>query len=177
MRNIDKDKYFEISQQSNLPKRCPILTSCERRAYTRYISEKRNFQITFDDFKKNEMKEGNLDIKIVPQQGELATFAGGSNNWGLSRICPEVSLFESELVPFSPRGLAVTSASYDKYFESSDKTIIHETGHFSECVEFIKYVATKDSKVTPDILELKPTWFGIKLDLNALFRKIFKRVK
>jgi hypothetical protein len=122
-----KDDYFALSRQQALPNRCPLLNRCERRAHTIAIAN------NWD----HEEAPGRLAMKepIIASIGEPAYLIGGTNNFITGGQCPEVGLFESTIAIMGLSGSPVTSGQYDKHMNPQYQ--IKETGHFSECAEYI----------------------------------------
>ncbi|MFN8283351.1 MAG: hypothetical protein U0U67_09065 [Chitinophagales bacterium] len=146
---MNKEKYYEISKSENLPKRCPILNYCMRRAYTMYM---------FSEFNKNSRElnvvkalqnEGYLpsdfEEKKIGLQGEDTFYQNGSDSSSFNNMCPEVSLFDTEHALIYARGLATVSGNWDKE-RVKDKFQSTENKHFSECAEFSKYHYEKSFK-------------------------------
>ncbi len=127
-----KKDYFELSRENSLPCRCPILEQCERRADT--IALALAYANKWDFSKARKM----VSVKepLISSVGENAYLAGGENNFIMSGLCPEVSLFESSSM-IGPNNVPKTKWTYDKFMNPQDRII--ETGHFSECVEYSQW--------------------------------------
>lgn len=121
-----KRDYFALSTEQGLPKRCPILQRCERRTFTIRVSRYNDGEhYVLPDEPQSPV------VKMV----EEATLAGGRNNFYVNHMCPEVALFDpSNSFPFMS-GFPMTSAEYDKYWSPQYRLL--DTGHFSECSEYI----------------------------------------
>jgi hypothetical protein len=144
---MDRDEYFEISKQKELPIRCPIVNYCSRRAETIYI---------FSEYQKYVAKSGDLDcydtlIRVgvlskdfrkyqVQVQGEAPSIFRGSDHFAFFDCCPEVNLFESSHSMIND--IASTAGSYDKDRKSNQKQI-SKCQHYSECPEFSYYLFHK----------------------------------
>ena len=150
LRAIDKEKYFEISEKGGYPKRCPILHRCERRACTLFLSHVRDSFVlnkdagSFEQYKKRLLDTRDIENELIPITGEAPVYTGGNSSFGFFNICPEVSLFDSDNIQFHTQGLAVTSGSYDKYFENQFKSVIHQCCHFSECAEYNRFISSTE---------------------------------
>ena len=139
---VYKEEYYKTSNMRKLPLRCPIIGRCERYAQTilylselnlhgegKTIEEKLNtYGYLSDDY----------NSKKVNQIGEPFKFSKTPSTCTFSKACPEVSLFDNEMVfSFIPQK-AITSGHWDKFW--SDKIFeVDNLGHFSECPEFSHY--------------------------------------
>ncbi len=138
---MNKDEYFKVSDALNLPKRCPILEKCSRRAWSIYLLgyydvSKSNNPINF--LIKEGILNEDFETNNIPVQGESPTFIGGANNSYFHDVCPEVNLFDKNNAIFYAKEKACISASWDKYNKEPKEKII-ECRHYSECPEFSKY--------------------------------------
>lgn len=141
---MNSNDYYEISQRLNLPLRCPILNYCERRAATIYINSgyiKVDPTLSIDEAltRDGTLPEDFTKNKICIQ-GQAPTFIGGTNNYLLTGMCPEVNLFESSHSQIQDE--ACVSVEYDKYYKAPQKRVL-KSQHFSECPEFNKYLFEK----------------------------------
>mgnify|MGYP005671190101 CR=1 FL=1 len=112
---MDKDEYYKISKENDLPLRCPILNYCSRRAWTIYIfSEYSKYDPNLNMIQALQ-RAGDIpedfEEKQVLIQGESPSMIRGNNNYYFSNVCPEVNLFDSwnALEP----GKACTAGDYD----------------------------------------------------------------
>lgn len=154
-----KADYFALSRQQGLPSRCPLLGRCERRAHT--IALANDWQLG-DAAARLEMKE-----PLVLSVGEPAYLAGGENNFILSGQCPEVGLFDSSMAIIGLSGAPVTKGRYDKYMDPQHKIL--ETGHFSECAEYVHSRHETSLPVTEATSLLKNLAPPEKITLKWLF--------
>ncbi|KPZ66120.1 hypothetical protein AN392_00692 [Pseudoalteromonas sp. P1-16-1b] len=123
----NKKEYFEQSRELGIDSRCPIIEHCQRRADTLAL---------FNNVDLNKAKEfADLKEPIIDTVGQGASLIGGGSNFIVSNLCPEVSLFESELSYYSNE--PVTKAQYDKYMNPQSEIL--ETGHYYQCAEYCKY--------------------------------------
>jgi hypothetical protein len=125
-----KEDYFRISAVAGLPKRCPILERCERRAHTIALFNEMD--------PNNAAKSVGLRSPIIESVGEPAKKVGGTNNAGWSGLCPEVSLFESGYALTIFAGKPVTSGEWDTYMNPTSRIL--ETGHYTECAEYSAFL-------------------------------------
>jgi hypothetical protein len=139
-----KKEYFKQSRKLDVDSRCPIIEHCQRRADTLALFNK----VSLD--KAREF--ASLKEPIIDTIGQGASYIGGNNNFIVSNLCPEVSLFESEFSYYSKE--PVTKAQYDKYLNPQSEVL--ETGHYSECAEYCQHeVSTSprdDTKANNGIL-------------------------
>lgn len=138
---MDKQEYFKISTEKNLPLRCPILNYCMRRTFTIYF---------FSDYYKFDpennavkalQKDGCLPKDFIEKQidlqGESPIISKGDNYMFYRNMCPEVNLFDTENALFP--GVASVAGEYDK-FKERNRFTNNRNQHFSECSEFNKYI-------------------------------------
>ncbi|MBL0608703.1 hypothetical protein JD508_00200 [Aeromonas jandaei] len=123
----NKEDYFNQSRELSLPSRCPIIEHCKRRADTQALFNNVDFE--------KACQFAGIKEPFVDNVGQRATLIGGGDNFIVSHLCPEVSLFECELSFYSK--IPVTKAQYDKYMSPRDKIL--DTGHYSECAEYCVY--------------------------------------
>jgi len=125
--DTSKKEYIEQSRELGIDSRCPIIEHCQRRADTLAL---------FNNVDLNKAKEfADLKEPIIDTVGQGASLIGGGSNFIVSNLCPEVSLFESELSYYSNE--PVTKAQYDKYMNPQSEVL--ETGHYYQCAEYCKY--------------------------------------
>jgi hypothetical protein len=127
---LNKTDYLALSREYNLPCRCPLLLKCQRRLQTLELINR-----CFED-------EVSFDIKMedpfVPIIGEYPYLIGGGTSFMIDKLCPEVSLFDAPITIMKVLKAPLINAEYDKYIEQKYKII--ETGHFSECAEYVSSV-------------------------------------
>ena len=139
---MDKDEYYKIGASHKLPKRCPILNYCTRRALTIYFFSDHSRNDPENDVVRALQKEGSLpsdfNEKKVQLQGESPIWSKGSNLGYYYNMCPEVNLFDDEnSLPFA-QGVASVAGDWDKE-RSTNRFINYKNQHYSECSEFSKY--------------------------------------
>jgi hypothetical protein len=131
---MDKKKYYEESERLNLPKRCPLISECQRRLLTLKMV---NFGMeSIDIFEAS--KQGNYSaiedqFRMLPYrgQGPEGLFPRSAS---IQNACPEVSLFESG--PKEVKGRALESYSISEETRSVTNDV---EKHYSECSEFCYY--------------------------------------
>jgi len=124
----EKDKYFKISRDLSLPMRCPLLNRCGRRAETLCVIHHKS--------KDEVLVEFGFLPPLCNVIGEDVHQVGGVKNYYYSGFCPEVSLFEPEKTLNGFSGMPSIKGEYD-YFFNDPKYHVLETGHFSQCAEFV----------------------------------------
>lgn len=138
-----KDEYFKKSDDLGLPRKCPILDKCSRRAWSifmlGYYDVEKSSSINPFEFLINEghLRPDFMDVKIGIQGGGPEMVSGG-NNYYFEGMCPEVNLFDKSFGIFFARGLACVSGDWDNYRDEPKERVL-ECGHYSECSEFCKY--------------------------------------
>jgi REase_DpnII-MboI len=118
--------YFELSREMGLPNRCPILQRCERRSRTIWLGRSGDGA---------DMIPPPAPMAPVVPIIEDATRVGGNHNFFVDHLCPEVALFEpSDSFPVLS-GFPMTSGQYDEFMSPPYQLL--DTGHFSECAEYV----------------------------------------
>jgi hypothetical protein len=126
-----KAEYFALSRELNQPNRCPILDRCERRAHTLAIANRWPFE--------EAPRRVELTTPIVKTIGDPAGLIGNEEgDYIIDGQCPEVYLFETSMAIIGLSGVPLTRGKYSKYDNPQHRVI--ETGHFSYCAEYEKYV-------------------------------------
>jgi len=140
---MNEKEYYQRSSKEKLPKRCPILNYCERRAFTIYCySDYEKFART-NNIVLALQKEGvipmDFEQKAINIQGESPMWHKSDVLIYYHDMCPEVNLFDYEnSLPFA-KGLASTDGEWDD-FRKNIKFVNQKNKHFSECTEFNKYL-------------------------------------
>jgi hypothetical protein len=131
-----KEEYFQISSKLGLPKRCPILAKCYKAVQTKYEMGFRlgGSDISFDEFLDTKGIRGEPDDFIRPVQ-ELSWRYSHNVLTSVSNVCPEVTLFEPDYLPFHFKQSAFKDAS----FYGETRSFMAEPAHYSECAEFSEY--------------------------------------
>lgn len=147
-----KSDYFAISRSQGLPARCPILDRCERRSNTLAIANGWSFE--------DSIALAKLRQPVVHVVGESPYSIGGTNNFIAGGLCPEVQLFEASAIT-GLAGSPTIKGEYDKYWEEPYRVL--ETGHFSECSEYVAHVSGHGDSVevakSESPLERHSKWF------------------
>lgn len=139
---MNKQEYFKLSLDQNLPNRCPILGYCDRHSWTLYFFSKYD-ELDYDrDFIKTLQKEGvisqDYEDKRVKLRAEEPSILRGPKYGHFSNMCPEVNLFDKDNSFGKFTGIACTDGTWDFETNPINKVNILETKHFSECLEFSK---------------------------------------
>ncbi|WP_109832768.1 hypothetical protein [Reichenbachiella versicolor] len=173
---MDKNEYLQLSKENGSSPRCPLISKCERRAMTLYYEDSSMVQyINYSKFLSAMIDEEGLDENYIKCIGESPSFVGGESSFRLSNMCPEVSLFENSQITVDTLGLAAKAVSYDKYFKTPSKSMVEESGHYSECAEYAKFsFERKSNSQTHDLFEAKPGMFGFTINLIELYRRVVK---
>ncbi len=143
---MNKETYFKISETKNLPSRCPLLSSCQRRAFSIYlVSYARHELFDGKDWEKSLIEKGDLNEsystdKIEIQGEEPGQITGGKyKEFGsIHGLCPEVGLFDSSHRLMS-NPTAWVAGDWDKETRGNNKITPTEYKHYSECAEFCNY--------------------------------------
>lgn len=163
---MDSEKYYEISNEKNLPARCPILSYCSRRADTIYIFSEYNRyypnENAIDLLKKNGVLPEDFRKKQIHIQGEAPYMIRGNSSSYFADMCPEVNLFDgmNALYPKT----ACVEASYDDHRQEKSK--IMKCQHYSECPEFNYYLFHHKLKV-----RTKKKRKNVSLKVRAILQK------
>ena len=139
---MNKQEYFKLSLEQNLPNRCPLLGYCDRHSWTLYFFSKYD-EVDYDrDFIKTLQKEGvissDYENKRVKLRAEEPAILRGPKYGHFSNMCPEVNLFDKDNSYVKFRGIACTDGSWDFETDPNNKVEVLETKHYSECLEFSK---------------------------------------
>lgn len=132
-----KEDYYNISLKHGLPKRCPILRKCCRAVLTRYEMGHRlgGSDMKFDEFLRSQGQSWEPEKMI--KENELISWSYSHDVLcSVENVCPEVTLFEPEYLPYNFRQSAFGNGSY--YKES--RRFEAEAKHYSECAEFSEYL-------------------------------------
>ena len=97
---MNKQEYFKLSLEQNLPNRCPILGYCDRHSWTLYFFSKYD-EVDYDrDFIKTLQKEGAIssdyESKRVKLRAEEPAILRGPKYGHFTNMCPEVNLFDRD---------------------------------------------------------------------------------
>jgi ribosomal protein S21 len=145
---MTEKEYFAKSKKQRLPLRCPIIGKCERYALTvLYLSELNihgKGRTLEDKLRSWGYLADNYEKEKIHQVGEPFVFSKSQNTCSISKACPEVSLFNNDMIfGFFPKK-AITEGYWDNFwrddrFEEDGKFDVEKTGHYSECSEFSQY--------------------------------------
>ena len=124
--------YFEISKSLSLPARCSILNRCERRAQTIALANDWPLDSAADRV--------GLHNPVIKSIGEGVYLIGGNNNFVMGGLCPEVNQFEKTVAIIGFAGTPTTKGEYDANL-LDEKFRVLETGHFSQCPEYVTHSA------------------------------------
>jgi hypothetical protein len=124
-----------MSAALSLPARCPLLGHCERRAHTIALANQWPLE--------EAATRVGLRAPIVASVGESAYLIGGETAFVVGGQCPEVNLFENTVALAGFSGVPTVKGEYDKYM--NPRVSILETGHFSQCAEYVT------SRTTPPV--------------------------
>lgn len=184
---MNKQEYFKISLEQNLPNRCPILGYCDRHSWTLYFFSKYD-EVDYDrDFIKTLQKEGAIssdyENKKIKLRAEEPSILRGPKYGHFSNMCPEVNLFDKDNSFGKFRGIACTDGTWDFETNPNNKVEILETKHFSECLEFSKQqylndaIKTEEDFISKEFEEISIGELGFDNDLNDVLNLRLKEVK
>lgn len=192
--NPNLEWYLAISAQKDLSPRCPFATAqrCPRFFQGLVLLGDAGFT-KIDPTEQKTLLEKWRKSDLWPVTGEQATstFSAGAQPYDYSQFCPEVAfqsfgLFATNLVRYADK--LDRELAHDKLLKEDTKRDdwrwtwwMIEPQHYSECPLYSP-LAHDASKLrngpAPEragearILEVKPTLYGIKLDLDALWVRI-----
>lgn len=184
---MNKQEYFKLSLEQNLPNRCPILGYCDRHSWTLYFFSKYD-EVDYDrDFIKTLQKEGAIssdyENKRIKLRAEEPSILRGPKYGHFSNMCPEVNLFDKDNSFSKFRGIACTDGTWDFETNPNNKVEILETKHFSECLEFSKQqylnyaIKTEEDFISKEFKEISIDELGFDNDLNDVLNLRLKEVK
>lgn len=187
LENPDINWYEKTSSSKSLPQRCPYATIklcpkyffsyslCAKVGSTSKLSNK-------DDYEVMKFWES---TNYLPMIAESEPTISGNDIKNYRNYCPEVlytlfGYFASSVHHFNDEidqqiaEIRLTKIKADRnnwrWYYSSIIPL-----HYSDC-EYFSLIKRNDKNVrTDEILELKPNFYGIGINLNALFKMIFKR--
>ena len=150
---MDKDTYFKISESKNLESRCPILSTCQRRAFTIYLVSYSRHELFGGKFwemgliENGDLNDSYSTNKIEIQGEQPGEITGGKyKEFGsLHGLCPEVGLFDSNH-RLMPNPTAWVAGDWDKETRGNNKITPTEYKHYSECAEFCNYSYHSEKK-------------------------------
>ena len=180
--------YLSRSAKLNLPPRCPYASVSRCPRHYQSLSLLGNVGITTSLQEKIDRrllrKWGKSDLWPVIDEQATSVMGPPADPHLFSHFCPEVAYdrfgyFAHYLARYADgidlgvahRKLGSTRAKSDdwRWTWSSLSPM-----HYSECPLY-SLIAKKHLKDAYDIIELKPNFYGIGVNLKALFRKLFKR--
>lgn len=138
-----KEEYYDISLRHGLPKRCPILRKCCRAVLTRYEMGHRlgGSDIKLDEFLRSQGQSWEIETMI--KEIELISWSYSHDVLcSVENVCPEVTLFEPEYLPYNFKQSAFGNGTYYKKTRSFEA----EAKHYSECAEFSEYLFQASSE-------------------------------
>ena len=187
--------YADLSQTKGLPPRCPFASvhRCPRYYQSVWLlGNAGNTEIPPDDGKALLKKWQKSDLWPVVAEQEASTLGSGGIVRHYWNFCPEVSfdnfgLFASSLHCY-PDEIDIDLAHAKLGKEGADADDWRwiwcqiSAMHYSECPIYSplahKSAQTESSLSNEgDILELKPNFFWISINLNALIRRLRKRFR
>lgn len=184
---MNKQEYFKLSLEQNLPNRCPILGYCDRHSWTLYFFSKYD-EVDYDrNFIKTLQNEGAIsadyESKRVKLRAEEPAILRGPKYGHFSNMCPEVNLFDKDNSFGKFRGIACTDGTWDFETNPNNKVEILETKHYSECLEFSKQqylnntIKTEEDFIIKDFEEISIEEISIDNDLKNVLSLRLQEVK
>lgn len=145
---MKETEYYDRSKKEKLPLRCPIIGKCERYALTIFYLSELDLHGTGKSMEEKLRHKGylssNYEKEKINEIGEPFRFEKTGTTCIIRKACPEVSLFDNEMIfGFIPQK-AVVSGFWDDFWKDNQfgedkKFEIRKTGHFCECPEFSQY--------------------------------------
>lgn len=191
----DIDWYTGISERKNVQPRCPYANvhRCYRYYASLYLLGKANITTKMDAGKIKELETYWEQSDLLPALAEYDTGISGPNRrtTGFSNFCPEVSydifgLFAVSLHEYADeidRGVAhrqLEKNAYSKDWRWSWASILPL--HYIQCSMYSQILSSHDSspavlapnKQEQDVIEIKPSFMGISLNIRSLFTRLSK---
>lgn len=182
--------YINISTENNISPRCPFTSVDKCPKYYQSISLLKSAGFTEIDNKKDKKllkkwKKSPLWPIILE---EFTSISGVPESQKcFSRFCPEVlfesfGLFVTQLIPYTD------SIDRENVYKNYRKKNLHrdhwkcnwahiEPQHYLHCQYYSSLLTIQNQNSgKEDIIDIKPNWFGIRLNFNALIR-LFKKGK
>jgi hypothetical protein len=184
---MNKQEYFKLSLELNLPNRCPLLGYCDRHSWTIYFFSNYD-EIDYDrDFIKTLKKEGvisfDYESKRVKLIAEEPSILRGPKYGHFSNMCPEVNLFDKENSFNKFRGIACTDGAWDFETNLNNNVEIIETKHFSECLEFSKQqysnsiIKTEEDFISKEFEEVSIHSLNLEEKISVILNSRIQEIK
>jgi len=184
---MNKQEYFKLSLELNLPNRCPLLGYCDRHSWTIYFFSNYD-EIDYDrDFIKTLKKEGVISFDYESKRVKLITeepsILRGPKYGHFSNMCPEVNLFDKENSFNKFRGIACTDGAWDFETNLNNNVEIIETKHFSECLEFSKQqysnsiIKTEEDFISKEFEEVSIHSLNLEEKISVILNSRIQEIK
>jgi len=143
---MNKQDYFEKSKKDKVSKKCPLYERCQRCALSLYLLsglDQENYESVDSALKAEGLWELDENDQMITQVGSVVSKIGGRTSLYFENVCPEVPLFSNETFDYIPNK-AITKGAWDSLSKADKQGVdgkfeILDTGHFTECREYIKY--------------------------------------
>ncbi len=143
---MNKQAYFDKSKKEKVSKKCPLYERCQRCAFSLYFLsglDQENYKSVDNALEEVGLWKLDENDELIIQVGSVVSKIGGKNILYFENVCPEVPLFSNGTFGYIPKK-AITKGSWDNFypknkFGEDGKFEVLETGHFTECREYIKY--------------------------------------
>ncbi|WP_422004855.1 GIY-YIG nuclease family protein [Roseivirga pacifica] len=144
---MNKEEYFSISNKQQLPKRCPLISRCERFGYSILaMSELGKYGKGRNLHEK--LADGGIYLEedLITMVGEEFYMRIGNELASIHNACPEVALFSNSILFGYISEEAVVEGYFDQLWEEP-KFRDKKYRHYSECAEFCSLQFNEKTKV------------------------------
>ena len=191
----DLSWYSEISDQKNVSLRCPYANvhRCPRYYSSLYLLGNDGITTKMETEKIQKLNElwNKSDLLPVITEHDTSIMGSAGNKSGFSNFCPEVSfdifgLFAVSLFPYADgidRGVAHAQLAKEAHPKDWRWNWAHvEPLHYLECPVYSLLITRPainkseilKEKTTQEIIELKPGFMGISVNIRAALSRLAK---
>lgn len=183
--NPDLSWYTNISKQRNLPSRCPFanVNRCPRFYQSLSLLGRVGSATEIEKSKDEELQRFWEKSELWPVTAEQETSISGGNKKSFSKFCPEVlferfGFFAETLIPINDE-IDIDRINEAKepqppdwvYYWSALKEL-----HYSDCDLYSllkeKCAENQNNYIKAEMVELKPSFMGISLDIKAIITNV-----
>lgn len=188
--NPDLDWYTGLSRADKVSPRCPYANvhKCPRYYESLSLLGDSGMTTQIPPEKIQELDtlwKGSHVVPVIAEH-ETSIWSSGESVWGFKNFCPEVSfdvfgLFADNLYRYAHK---IDAKSGEAYPPDHWRRVWASVSplHYLKCPFYSQLLTSQSSQTTAEasgqdqkeILEIKPEFWGIRLDVKALFRWMMK---
>jgi len=188
----DFEWYTRLSQTRGVSPRCPFANvhRCPRYFASLWLMGEHGGATRMDADLEKELSErwNKSELSPVVQEQEPSAFGSGTK-WSFSKLCPEVAYdrfgwFASGLYVYADEiDFDVAHARLGRHRDHGEEWRWLWSSvtpmHYTECPTYSLLVGQSDQQTNvinspegKEMVQLRPTWFGLGIDLKELFSRI-----